>query len=148
MKWGTPTIAHYAATAGFVRPQLHTATALALASSGGIDHYDHCVGLPGTGRYVGLWAIDSDRWPEYSPDTLKDPWLAARAAYELTQRCGGFGWSSVWAAGHERPHLAHAATAYTLEPFRERPDSPITLWQAQRRITEIGTRLAKVGSRG
>lgn len=140
MKWGAPTVSRFAGLAGFVRPDLHTATAIALAASNGIDHYDHRAGLPGSGRWAGLWAINTDRWPEYTPDELTDPHRAAEAAYELTVRCGGFGWSDVWAAGRDRHYLALAATAHTLEPFRELSPAPIRTYTARRELDALAAR--------
>lgn len=125
MKLEPATIAHYASHAGFVGPDLHTATAIAWVGSGGLDHYDFSAGSPGVGRYVGLWAIDVCEWPDYAVDTLMAPQSAARAAHELTERVGSFAWSSVWRTGSERPWLDHAARAATEHPFRERETSPI-----------------------
>lgn len=148
MKWDAPSIARFAADAGFMRPDLHTATALALATTAGMDHFDWPVGFPGTGRYVGLWAIDADQHPEWSPDWLKRPENAATAAHDLTVRFGGFGWSAAWAAGRDQHYLAHAATAYTLEPFKELPSSQIRSRLSQHRIDAMGPRLRKLARNG
>lgn len=140
MKWAAPSVARFAGLAGFMRPELHTATAIALAATNGIDHYDHRAGLPGSGRWTGLWAVNVDRWPEYTPDELFDPQRAAEAAYELTRRCDGFGWSDVWNAHHDLHYLAQAATAYTLEPFRERSPAPIRTYTARRELDALAVR--------
>lgn len=132
MRWEAPSIAAYAQGAGFGRPDLHTATAIALAGSGGIDHYDVAAGAPGTGRWVGLWALNVDEWPEFPIDQLLTPDGAAGAAYELTQRCAGFGWSAVWRNGYERPWVDHAAVSYGLRPFQEHDRHPIAISAARR----------------
>jgi hypothetical protein len=136
MKWDAATISRFAADAGFTRPDVHTATAIALAGSGGIDHYDIAAGAPGSGRYVGLWALNIDRWPQWSADELYAPERAAEVAYELTQRTGGFGWSAVWQAGSDRHWLDHAATAYGGAPFAEQVDVPIMVPTARARVAE------------
>lgn len=141
MKWGAPSISRFAGLAGFMRPDLHTATAIALAATNGIDHYDHRAGLPGSGHWAGLWAINVDQWAEYTTDELTDPQRAADAAYELTRRCDGFGWSSVWCAGHERRYVAHAATSHTFEPFRELSAAPIRTYTARRELDALATRI-------
>jgi len=143
MRWEAPSISRFAQTAGFAPPALHTATAIALAGSGGIDHYDVRAGVPGCGRWVGLWALNTDEWPEYRPDDLHDPQAAANVAYALTVRCAGFGWSAVWRAGHDRRWAAHAATASSLDPFLEADHVPIHLNLAERQLAAIGRHLGR-----
>jgi len=137
VKLSLATIADLAGKAGFLSDRLPTAAALALVSSGGHPHYDHRVGAPGCGRYVGLWGIDVDRWTEYRPDELAEPWRAARAAYELTQRCDGFGWSPQWCNGAERAYVPMAATAATMVPYRDAVYAPIASEVYARRITQL-----------
>lgn len=148
MKWGAPSIARFAREAGFFPPGLHTATAIALAGSGGLDNYDMHAGIPGSGRYVGLWAINTARWPEYTPDELVVPARAAQAAYELTQRCDGFGWSAVWKAGTERRWLDVAAAGASRLPWGETEHAPMGITQAQRRIDDMGRRFRKARDDG
>lgn len=148
MKWDASSIAAFAADAGFTRPELHTATALALSTTAGMDHYDIPVGLPGCGRYVGLWAIDVDRYPQWSPDWMKQPENAAQAAHDLTVACAGFGWSAAWVAGREHHLLEHAATAHTTEPFRELPSSLIRSRTAAHHVTAMGARLERYTRHG
>lgn len=143
MRWEGPSIARFATDVGFTRPALHTATAIALAGSGGIDHYDVAAGSPGTGRYVGLWALNVDEWPDYTADELQAPQRAAEVAYELTQRCAGFGWSAVWRAGNDRRWLDHAAVAYGREPFGETEHTPIMLNRAERQVRTMAHRLGR-----
>lgn len=141
MKWDAPSIAQYARDAGFAAPALHTATAIALAGTNGIDNYSMHAGIPGAGHYVGLWAINVDEWPEYSAAELVVPSRAAEAAYELTRRCAGFGWSAVWRGGHEAPHLDVAAEGSSRLPWGETQHAPIGLHVAQRKIDAMGQRL-------
>lgn len=125
MKWEAPTIAEFAREAGFVRPELHTATAIALAGSAGIDHYDLSAGAPGAGRWCGLWAVNVNEWPDYTSAELVEPRRAAAVAYELTRRCDGFGWSSHWRSGADRRYLAVAGTASSMAPFHEHEHVPV-----------------------
>lgn len=148
MKWGAPSIAQFARDAGFAGPDLHTATAIALAGSGGIDSYDLHAGIPGAGRYVGLWAINVHEWPDYTRDELVVPARAARAAYELTKRCDGFGWSAVWRARTERRHLGVAAAASSRLPWGETVHAPMGIVTAQRKIDAMGQRLRKAPPHG
>lgn len=148
MKWGASTVAHFVAEAGFTRPDLHTATAIAMAGTNGIDHYDVAVGIPGSGRYVGLWAINVDEWPEYRADWLLEPHNAAKAAYDLTRRNAGFGWSAVWRNGCDRHWLTQAAVAHSLEPFREVTSAPIRSLVARRQIDTLGPRLERYKRNG
>lgn len=120
MKLDTASIANVARGAGFVGRELHVATAVALASSGGLTHYHHTYGLPGTGDLRGLWAIDVDRWPGCADVDLYEPHTAAQAAQHLTDLTGGFGWSAVYRAGTWARHEAHAATEST-KPLHRQP---------------------------
>lgn len=141
MRWSPATIAHYATGAGFVRPDVYTATAIALAASGGIDHYDHSPGVPGAGRYVGLWGVDTDEWPDLAHDVLT-PHGAAVAAYELTRRCGGFDWSSCARAGAHLRHLDTAVQAMAGRPFTETVPAPITVLVGRHHLDDIRRELA------
>lgn len=125
MRWSPATLSHLAASAGFTHPDLSTATALALAASGGIDTYDHAVGLPGCGRYVGLWGIDVDRWPHLAPE-LHIPARSAEAAYALTVEHDGFGWSPCYRAGTDQRHHDLALVASSVGAFREDVPAPIS----------------------
>jgi hypothetical protein len=148
MQWDPSTIAKFATDAGFLRPELYTAVAVSLAATNGIDHYDHTPGLPGTGRYVGLWAINADAWPEWTPEELKVPETAAEAAYVLTERSDGFGWSAVWGAGRDAHYFAQAVDATQYRPYRETPAPLIHTYTAVRRIEAMGQRLRKLHRNG
>lgn len=148
MKWGAPSIAQFARDAGFFPPDLHTATAIALAGSGGLDNYDMHAGIPGAGRYVGLWAINVVQWPDYTADELVVPARAAQAAHELTERLGGFGWSAVWRARNERRFLDVAASGSTRLPWGETEHAPMGITTAHRQIHAMGQRLRKVRDDG
>lgn len=125
MRYEPPTLAALATDAGFVRGELPTAVAIAIAASGGHPHHDHPTGMAGCGRYVGLWGVDVDAYPEWAPADLYDPQAAARAAYDLTRRYDGFGWSAHWRAGTDRPHHAWAGTALVAHPYRDVEHRPI-----------------------
>lgn len=144
MMWQAEQVARFARGAGFHTDAVTTATAVALASSGGVAHYDHAVGVPGAGHYVGLWAIDIDRWPEYADRDLHVPYQAAEAAYDLTERHGGWSWSAVHEAGHHLAYVAHAGTARTKELHAQAPAAPFTIHHTDDTIRHCGARLAQL----
>lgn len=148
MKWDASSIAEFGRRAGFAPPALHTATAIALAGSGGIDNYALRTGIPGTGHYVGLYALNVDEWPEYTADELVVPSRAAEAAHELTERVGGFGWSAVWRGAHEHRHLDVAATASSRLPWGETQHAPIGLHVVRRQLDAMGRRMQTRYARG
>lgn len=123
MRWAPIDLAHFARGAGFGRDDVVTAAAVALAGSGGLDHYDVTPGAPGCGHYVGLWTIDTDRYPHYAARELHVPQRAARAAYELCGASRDWSWSAVWRAGTWRPYVDHVAVAATRE-YSAGPVSP------------------------
>lgn len=81
-------IAAYAQAAGFQGADLITATAIALAESGGnpMAHGDLALGQ---GSF-GLWQIYSGAHPEFGPNfaALYDPATNAAAAYQIYNRAG------------------------------------------------------------
>jgi Lysozyme like domain len=98
--WGSPAIATIAKAAGFSGDALHDAVALALAASGGADHYRYNpISLPGAERQ-GLWAIRVDEVP---PDRIVDLFNAnhcAAIARELwVASSKSFGWHPAWVSG-------------------------------------------------
>ena len=123
MRWDAPAIASFARQGGIPEHEIATAIALALATSGGIATYDHVAGIPGAGRYVGLWGIDTDRWPEYADADLHVPQMNAWAAGDLYEHAGGWEWSPVFVAGTHRPHLHDAGVARS----RVMDAQPVTL---------------------
>lgn len=125
MKYGATTITHFARDAGFVSADVAPAVAIALAASHGIPHYDISAGVPGAGRWVGLWGINVDEWTDYLADELHDPTRAATAAHELTVRVGGFGWSAHWRAGADRAWRDVAVAGSVGAPFQEQERNPI-----------------------
>jgi hypothetical protein len=113
-QWGTAYVAQVARAAGFTGESLHDAVALAMAASGGADHYRHNpITVPGAERR-GLFAIRVDEVPAELVADLFDPAAnagVARALYGLSG--ASFGWHPTWisgAAGRLRPaivlHLA------------------------------------------
>jgi len=133
MKWTAAQIARVAAAAGFGPADTVTATAVALATSGGLDNYDHRYGYPGTGRQRGLWGIDTDRWPAYADRPLDVPAVNATTARELCVAHDGWSWSPTWFAGHWAAYVPHAGTertrAYTGQPVV----APVTITDNARR---------------
>lgn len=83
-------IAQYAATAGFSDDDLVTATAIALAESGGDPNIEG-----DNGTSYGLWQIHWTVHPEFDKSQLKDPQYNANAAYQLYVNRDGFNdWST------------------------------------------------------
>lgn len=143
MRWTPATIHRFATEAGFTRPDVHTAVAIALAASGGHDTFDHRCGIPCAGRYVGLWGIDAVEHPDL-PYDLHDPRDAAKAAYALTQEAGGFGWSAHWRAGHHAQYREVARTHSGHVPFHEREYAPVTstlLAHREHELRQLAARL-------
>lgn len=143
MRLEAPTLHALAERAGFVRPELPVAVAIALVASGGHPHHDHPVGAPGTGRYVGLWGIDVDRWGDYDAESLYDPWAAAQAAYALTRRNDGFGWSAHWRAGTDRAHYETAISAAAARPYRDTEYLPVMSTLYGQRLAHLAERNAE-----
>lgn len=127
MKLDLPTLAEVARGAGFAGDAVPVAVAIAAGTSGGLTHYDHAVGIPGAGRYVGLWGVDVDRWPQYADVHLHEPHVAARAAYRLTQEHRGWGWSACYRSGWYTGFMDAAATAATRVPAMQRSEPPWTI---------------------
>lgn len=141
MKWGAPTIAEFGRYAGFAGAELHTATAIALAASGGVDHYELAAGTPGCGHWVGLYGVNVDEWPDYTADELREAQRAADVAYELTRRVGGFGWSSHWRAGADRRWLTYAGTAASVAPFYDSEHVPVAANLYEHHVAQIRARV-------
>lgn len=125
MRYNRATIAQFAREVGFLPEELPTATALAWVGSGGHPHLDYAPNVPGAGRYVGLWAIDTDEHSQYTPEELASPHGAARAARELTTAHEGFDWSAIYRAGGHRGHLEPCELAAAQHPYQERVTAPI-----------------------
>lgn len=113
MRWSPVEIARFARAAGFYGDALTTATAVALATSGGNSTYDHRAGPAGAGRWQGLWGIDTDRWPDYRDRDLHESNTAASATHSLVTVTGGWDWSPVFRAGTHRQYLELAGTTRT-----------------------------------
>lgn len=129
-------LSRFARAAGFVGNDVTTATALALATSGGIAEYDFHAGSPGVGHYVGLWGIDVDRWTQYAGVDLHVPHRAAEAAYDLTQASGGWGWSPVHGTSHHHAAMAAARVSTSQELHHQTPSTSTGMALAGHRMAE------------
>jgi hypothetical protein len=99
-QWGVAAVAGWASRAGWSGDELHHAVAVAMAASGGADHWCYNpTSVPGVERR-GLWAIRVD---EVEPDEvarLFDPSAAAVIAHRLWSSAGGhWQWHPVWITG-------------------------------------------------
>lgn len=145
--WAGRSIAAFAKGAGFFGDDVKTAVAIALAASGGYDHYDVHAGVPGAGHWQGLWAIDTDLWPEHAHLDLHDPWRNAEAAYASTIMGNGFGWSAVYRNNVYRMQLAHAATETSYQPFTESPRSSMGAEARDSQREAINSRIMAIQQR-
>lgn len=112
--WGPVAIARFAKEVGFIGETLHDAVSLAIAASGGADHYRHNpISMPGAERQ-GLWATRLDQTPEGLVVDLFDPKDSARVARVLWEQSGGsFAWHPTWitnAAAAQREWVTSALT--------------------------------------
>lgn len=111
MRWPPARVAGFIRDAGWPEDQLATATAVALASSQGDDHFTWVVGDPPVIDERGLFAID-DVVDEVPADVdLFDPVANARFALLLWRRTGGdWSWNSAYRSGAYR-ELGDVASA-------------------------------------
>lgn len=144
MRWDAHEIARFARGAGFHGDDVTMATAIALATSGGVATYDHRAGLVGTGHWRGLWGIDVDRYPDYAERDLLVPHEAAKAAHELCEALGNWQWSPVYRAGTHVHYAAEAGTARTREVDYQRPALPFTFPQTDEAVRRAHVRLANL----
>lgn len=128
-------VADVARKAGFVGPQLVTSIATALAASGAIPSYDHAIWPGPVAHYKGLWGLDVVEWPDYAGRELTNPYTAARAAYELTQR-GDFSWCPTWRAGTDRWYETRARNVAGRLPGIEPATSAVGVNMHRRRVQQ------------
>jgi hypothetical protein len=108
---GAQQVARYAYLAGFRKGDLVTATAIALASSGGVA--DRVTG-EGAAKRVGLWQIraalvsDHKKW---TVEWLKNPTHSAEAAWEVSDRGKRWGSWPAFTNGRYKKHLTAAKKA-------------------------------------
>jgi hypothetical protein len=98
--WGSDAVARWATGAGWRGEALHDAVALAIAASGGADHYrSNPISTPGAERR-GLWALRVDEVPAHVADDLWLPSVCAQVAHNLWSASdGSFAWHPVWISG-------------------------------------------------
>lgn len=110
--WGAQGVAQFARAVGFKDDALHDAVALALAASGGADHYAYNpISAPGAERR-GLWAIRLDEQPDELRGDLFDPRHAAgvvRALWEASSR--SFDFHPTWINGQAAIKRAYVPQA-------------------------------------
>ena len=146
MKWDPVSLSRFARDGGFVSDEQATAVAVALASSAGIANYELRAGAPGAGHWKGLWAIDTDRHPDYADLDLFVPQHAARAAHDLVTETGGWDWNAAYRLGHHLMHLARAGTARTMETSGPSPGLPLTVHETSRSLDRQYARLTLLHS--
>lgn len=110
--WGAQGIARFARLVGFKGELLHDAVALALAASGGADHYAHNpISAPGAERR-GLWALRVDEQPDELVGDLFDPAHNAAVARALWERSSGsFSYHPAWINGQAAQRRAYVPQA-------------------------------------
>ena len=142
MRWDAVELARFARGAGFAGEQVTVATALALATSGGIASYDFRAGSPGVGHYVGLWGLDVDRWPEYAGRDLLVPFEAARVAHELWESTGGWEWCPIYGTDHHYAMLDRARLSTSDLTRYQAPALAFTIPHTDRALRAEHERLA------
>jgi len=97
--WSVPAVATYAARSGWRGSDLHYAVAVAVAASGGADHYrQNPTTLPGSERR-GLFALRVDQLPDDATPDLYDPQTNADMARVFYRAVGDWGWHPVHVSG-------------------------------------------------
>lgn len=108
----SPTLlAGVARAAGFSGPSVFTATAVALAESGGRVHAANTAGNTPPSRDRGLWQINDHYHPEVTDEQAFNPVGCGLAAYRISS--GGRQWTqwSTWNSGAALKLLPRAKTA-------------------------------------
>ena len=98
MTWWSPMeVRGFVRAAGWDREPARIATAIALASSGGADHYHwNSVDAPGL-DHRGLFALELSRTDPDSPESLWDPHTNCEWAHALWAHYGrSWHWHPVW----------------------------------------------------
>jgi hypothetical protein len=144
VRWDAVEIARFARAGGFQGDEVTTATAVAMATSGGVASYDHHAGAPGAGHWVGLWGIDVDRWPQYAAADLHVPRHAAKAAHELVEETGGWEWAPAAGTSYEQAMRPHAGVSRSQEFHYQQPAAPFTIQHTDRAIRHGIARMAAV----
>jgi hypothetical protein len=129
---------------GFTRPDLYTAVAAAVATSGGRPGYEHAVYPGPVAVYKGLWGVDLCEWPDALGLDLSDPWEAAQTALDLTHECSGWGWCPAVRTGAHARYLDRAVTASSMMPGNEPSHEPFGFYAGQRAPDHHLGRLAAV----
>jgi hypothetical protein len=142
VRWDATEIARFARGAGFAGEHVTTATAVALATSGGNAAYDFRAGAPGAGHWVGLWGIDVDRWTELADHDLHVPQHAATAAYGLTSATGGWEWAGAHGTHYQTHYTEHAGAAQSRLLHHQQPAPAFTFHQTERAVAATIDRLA------
>jgi hypothetical protein len=118
-------IARYALGAGFGITDGITATAIAIAESGGDPKQQYVTDREDS---RGLWQINTKAHPEYASQNLYDPGTNAKAAFAVYQSSGWKAWTTY---GGARYYLARVsaiegmAVAKTLGPLVDPVDAAV-----------------------
>jgi hypothetical protein len=136
VRWDAHELARVAEHAGFSGDDVRTAVAVALTTSGGIDHFRYRPGSPGSGDYRGLWGIDVDRFPHYHHVELDVPRLNAHVARALCRDHDGWHWSPWWQAGRWTAYVDHAGAARTRTYDGQQVSVPVTVNHTASRIAD------------
>lgn len=100
--WPVPAIAGFAVKAGIPTADIATVVALALAATGGKDHYHYSNPWDPTGDRWGLWGLPFSEAQVSAPTVLYDPSESAKCV-RATERAEGTGYAwheSYGEAGH------------------------------------------------
>jgi hypothetical protein len=76
---------------------------------------------------MGLWGVDLCEHPALVGEDLSNPYVATRAAWELTQSTGSLRWCPVYRSGAYLRYIDRARVAEMRVPSREPVAEPISL---------------------
>lgn len=98
--WHAAQVAQWVQAAGWKGDDITTATALAMAASGGDDHHTSNPSWVPALERRGLFALRACEAPALSPGELYDPVRNAKAAWAFWRDMGGtWAWHPVWVSG-------------------------------------------------
>jgi hypothetical protein len=121
--WGPVGIAQLAERAGVPNAELPVVVALALAASGGRDHFHYVNPIDPSSERWGLWALPDPQWGSVSGPDLWDPVVSAKTLMAKSDARGdGYTWHESWGPlGHE-VYLPLVVATLAGAPRRARPE--------------------------
>lgn len=119
MKLDAATIAQLARDAGFDRDDVVTATAVALATSGGLTHHERVSPYSAHNDAHGLWGLTPMLRADVDGCDWYDPTSSAVAVKKLHRIYDGWSWSPAYRSGAYEAFVPHAATEASRVMYRQ-----------------------------